>query len=170
MKLGLVLAGYALALILGAVAGWLYGLRFSPADDQAMGGMIAGGQMMYGAAVCGLVSLAPTGLALWFLRHNRSLWSAFSVAALAFAIGGLAAVLSPLAFGGYGHAAPWFDFVGLVSIVQMLGSPLWIGGFALFAALAPERQLRRRMLVAMAIEIGIAGCGLVHFLIPRPPI
>jgi len=36
--------------------------------------------------------------------------------------------------------------------------------------LAPARDLRRRMLIAMAIEIGIAGCGLVHFLMPAPPI
>ena len=35
----------------------------------------------------------------------------------------------------------------------------------MFAALAPARDLRRRMLVAAAIEIVIAGCGLVHVLV-----
>ena len=46
----------------------------------------------------------------------------------------------------------------------MLSSPLWIGAFTLFAALAPERVLRRRLVVAVAIEVAIAGCAVLHFL------
>ena len=60
--------------------------------------------------------------------------------------------------------------VGFFGLAQMLGSPLWIAGFGLFALLAPARDLRRRMVVAMAIEVVIAGCGLVDFLLSRPPI
>ena len=52
----------------------------------------------------------------------------------------------------------------------MLGSPLWILSFALFAALAPAHDLRRRMLAALVIEFAIAAYGLIHFLLPQPPI
>ena len=100
VRLALVLAGYTLALAASAVSVALYDRGFSPADSQAMGGMIAGGEMMLGGAVFCLLSLLPTGLALWFLRGSRRFWSAFSVAGLAFAIAGLAAVLMPLAAGG----------------------------------------------------------------------
>jgi hypothetical protein len=170
MKVGLVLAGYAMAFAASILSVAIYDLRFSPADNQAMGGMIAGGEMMLGCAVFGLVSIVPTGLALWFLRGSRRFWSAFSAAGLAFAIVGLAAVLTPLAARGAMATVPVLVFVDLLGIAQMLGSPLWIGGFLLFAALAPARDLRRRMLLAAAIEIVVAACGLVHFLLPASPI
>jgi hypothetical protein len=168
-KLALVLAGYALAFAASILAVAIYDLRFSPADNQAMGGMIAGGEMMLGGAVFGFVSVVPTGLALWFLRGSRRFWSAFAAAGLAFAIAGLAAVLMPLAARGAMATGPVLALVGLLAIVQMLGSPLWIGGFLLFAAIAPARELRRIMLIAAAIETVIAACGLVHFLMPYPP-
>ena len=65
---------------------------------------------------------------------------------------------------------PLLLFVDLLSLVQMLGSPLWILSFALFAALAPAPDLRRRMLAALVIEFAIAACGLVHFMATQPPI
>lgn len=168
-KLALVIGGYAMALALAVLSVAIYDLRFSEADNQAMGGMIAGGEMMLGFAVFCLVAIVPTGLALWFLRGNRRIWSAFSAAGLAFAIAGLAAVLMPLAARGAMATVPALVFVGLLGIVQMLGSPLWIGGFLLFAALAPAGDLRRRMLLAAAIETAVAACALVHFLSPAPP-
>lgn len=169
-KLSIVLAGYALAFVASIVAAVLYDRQFTPADNQAMGGMIAGGQMMLSFAVFACLSLVPTGLALWFLRGSRRFWSAFSAAGVAFATAGLAAVLTPLVAGRAMATTPALVLVGLVGIVQMFGSPLWIGGFVLFAMLAPERDLRRRMLVAAAIEVVIAACGLVHFFVRASPI
>lgn len=165
MKLGIVLAGYVLAFVVSAVAVWLADQQFSPADNQEMGGMIAGGEMMYGGAVFVLVSLAPTGLALWFLRRNRAFWSASSVAGLTFAIVGLAAVLARLAVRGEQAGAPLLQFVGLLGVVQMFGSPLWVAVFGLFTVLAPARDLRWRMLVALLIEVGIAAYLVVHILV-----
>src|SRR6266545_6604457 len=132
-KLALVLGGYALALAASTVSVVLYDRRFSPADNQAMGGMIAGGEMMLGGAVFCLVSIVPTGLALWFLRGSRRFWSAFSVVGLAFAIAGLAAVLLTLAERGAMARVPVLVLVGFLGIVQMLGAPLWIGSFLVFA-------------------------------------
>ncbi len=170
IKLGIVLAGYGLAFVTSLFMTALYDRQFSPEDNQTMGGMIAGGEMMYSSAVFLLLSLVPTALALWFLRSSRRFWSAFSSAGLIFAIVGLAAVLAAPATIGLTDRVPLLLFVGLLSIVQMLGSPLWILSFALFAALAPAHDLRRRMLAALVIEFAIAAYGLIHFLLPQPPI
>lgn len=170
-RLSLVLGGYALAFVTSGVCVVLYDRRWTAQDNQTMGGMIAGGEMLLGFAVFCLVSLVPTGLALWFLRDSRRFWSAFTTAGLVFASTGLAAVLLPLAVGrGAMGTVPALVWVDVLAIAQMFGSPLWIGGFLLFAVLAPAPDLRRRMLVATAIEVVIAGCGLVHFLVPRSPI
>jgi len=169
MKLAIVLAGYALALLVSFVAVAIYDRRFSPADNQAMGGMIAGGEMMYGCGVFLLAALAPSGLALWFLRRHRPSWSVFTIACLAFAVAGLIAILAMTVERGAPTRAPLLALVSLFSLAQMLGSPLFIAGFGLFALLAPARDLRLRMLVAAGIEFVIAGCGLVYFLASRPP-
>jgi hypothetical protein len=165
-KLALVLAGYALALAGSALSMVLYDRGFSAADSQAMGGMIAGGGMLLGAGVFGLGSLAPTGLALWYLRGSQRFWSMFSAAGVAFALAGLAAVLGTLATSAAMAQLPALALVGLMGMVQMLGAPLWIGSFLLFALLAPARHPRRRLLLAAAIEGVIGACALVHFLVP----
>ena len=170
-KLGIVLAGYAVAAIVSGVAVGIYDRRFTPADNQAMGGMIAGGEMIYGAGVFALVALLPTGLALWFLRRSRRSWSVFSLSCLAFAVIGLASVLTPLVVRPtVASQVPALEIIFLVSLVQMLGSPLWVASFGVFALLAPARDLRWRLLAAAAIEVVIGGCGLLHFLSPGPRI
>jgi hypothetical protein len=71
LKTGLVLAGYGLAYAASVFAVALHDRRFSPEDNQQMGGMIAGGEMLLGAGVFSLLAIVPTGLALWFLRGTR---------------------------------------------------------------------------------------------------
>jgi hypothetical protein len=166
MKLGVVLGGYALAFVVSCVAVAIYDRRFTPADNQTMGGMIAGGEMMYGGAVFVLIALVPTGLALWFLRRHRPSWALLTLGCLGFALLGLTAVFitfAPPAPPTRGALA----LLELFAVVQMLGSPLWIAAFGLFALLAPARDLRIRMLAAIAIEIVIAGCAFVHFVATR---
>lgn len=162
-KVGIVLAGHALAFIGAIVAVAIYDRRFTPADNQSMGGMIAGGEMMYGCGMFLFLALAPTALALWFLRASRRFWSGFSTLAVTFAGIGLVAVVATLATRS-GTRSPWLALFDLLGIMHMLSSPLWIGGFAWFALIAPERVFRRRLVVAAAIEVAIAGCALLHFL------
>jgi len=169
IRLGIVLAGYALAMIVSGVVVALFDWRFTPADNQAMGGMIAGGEMMLGVAVFAVLSLVPTALALYFLRHQRALGSAFSTAGLAFSLIGLVAVLAPVATGWTAPRAPWLALVELVGLAQMLGAPITIAGFALFAALAPSGGPRRRWVAATVIEVVIGACGVVHFRMPASP-
>ena len=163
-KAALVFAGYVLAVVAGAVATWLYDLRFSPADQQASGGMIAFGEMMFGAGVFAAESAVPTALALWFVRRHRGTWEWFTIASLAFALGGLPGVLALLTATFETAGTPAIAWLSVLGIAQVFGSPIWIGGFALFAWLAPERHLRRRLLVATAIEVAIGIAGLVRCL------
>ena len=165
-KVGLVIGGYLLAPIAGCGAMAVYRLRFTPQDFQTMGGMIAGGEMMFGGAVFAAVALVPTLFVLWFLRGKRGLWSAISFAGLAFAAIGLASAFAVLAARGRGptRSTPLM-FVELFGVIQMLGSPLWTSAFGLFALLAPAPALRRRMLAAATMEIAVALCALFHFFV-----
>ena len=173
MKLGVVLAGYTLALVLSGVAVGIYDRRFTEQDNATMSGMIAGGEMMYFIGLFLLGSLPPTGLGLWFLRRHRPSWSVFTWLGLAFAATGLVSVVAMLvqtgAQTGAPQVSPWLLLIDVFSIGQMLGAPIFIAGFGLFALLAPARDLRARMLVAAGIEVLVFGCGLVHFLLPRLP-
>jgi len=169
MKIGVVLAGYVLALVASMALVAIYDRHFTAADNQSSGGMIAGAELIYGTGNFLLVALAPTLLALWFMRTSRWVWAWFTGFGLAFAMLGLPAVLLTLAI----HEPPRAPLVQLASVIgvaQMLGSPLWIGGFAIFARLTPARDLRRRMLLATAIELAVGACGLVHFVMRRPPL
>jgi hypothetical protein len=167
MKVGIVLAGYVLAFIASVATVTIYDSHFTAADNQAMGGMIAGAELMYGTGMFLLVALAPTLLALWFMRKSRPAWSWFTGFGLAFAIVGLAAVFSTLAIREPPRA-PLIMLASVIGVAQMLGSPLWIGGFALFAWLAPTRDLRWRMLFATAIEVAVGACALGRFLMRWP--
>jgi hypothetical protein len=164
IKLGIVLAGYALALAAAVAGAMIYDSRFSPADNQAMGGMIAFGELTFGAGVFAVLALLPTALALWFVRRHRPTWNVFSVACLAFALAAVVGVPALLTGGPDLGRTPAIALMALFGLVQMLGSPVWIGSFALFALLAPERSLSRRMFVAAAIEVVIGICALLHFL------
>jgi hypothetical protein len=168
MKIGIVLAGYVLAFIANVAFVASYDRHFTAADNQTSGGMIAGAELIYGTGVFLLVALAPTLLALWFMRKSRPVWSWFTGFGLAFAILGLPAVLSTLAIREPPRA-PLIMLASVMGVAQMLGSPLWIGGFALFAWLAPARDLRRRMLFATAIEVAVGACAVGHFLMRWRP-
>ena len=167
-KVVLVLAGYGLAVVASVLAVALFDRQFTPYDNQTMGGMIAGGEMMLGVAVFALASLLPTGLALWYLRRIRAFWSMFTGAGLVFAVLGLAAAAAVFGTTGTSGRLGLMDLVALFGVAQMLGSPLSIGAFILFAILAPAPDLRRRMLLAVAIEVLVAACGALHFFSAAP--
>jgi hypothetical protein len=162
-KIALVLGGYALAVVAAVVAGWLYDAWAARQTFDTSGGMYAGGQLLQALGAFLLVALAPTALALWFLRGNELFWNAVAVAALAFAATGLVAVLVPQASP---RTVPLmlFDLLGLA---QLLGVPLWLAAFALFARLAPSARARRTLTLAVACEAVIGVCAAVHWFVPR---
>jgi len=92
----------------------------------------------------------------------------FSGACLGFAVVGMTAALAMMSMRGPADRAPSRMLIELLGLAQMLGSPLWIAAFLLFALLAPARDLRRRLVVAAAIEVAVGGCGVMHFVMaPR---
>src|SRR5262245_3120499 len=93
LKSAIVFAGYLLAMLVSLVAVAIEDRRFTPADNQAMGGMIAGGEMIYGVAVFLFLALAPTVVAFWFLRRGRSWRSALAIAGFVYGAGGLLAAV-----------------------------------------------------------------------------
>src|SRR5262245_1945344 len=131
-KVGMVAAGYVAAVAAGGVAGVLYNARMAVQPYDTSGGMYAGGELLTELAAFLPIALVTTLLALWFLRHHRGLWTAVALASLAFALAGLAGVLMPRC----GHDGPTTiatALLALLGLAQLLGAPLWILAFVLFA-------------------------------------
>jgi len=167
-KIGWVSVGYLLALVAGGVAGHLYDVRVSALPYDTSGGMYAAGEMMSGLGVFLVAALAPTLLMLWFLRGNHELWRIVGFAALGFSTTGLLAVLMPLMT----HDTPRNPaqmLLSLLGLAQLLGVPLWTAAFVLFALLAPAGALRRRLVIAVGIELVIGVCAVIHWTLPGPP-
>ncbi len=168
-KVGVVLAGYAAAIVAGTVAGQMYNARMAKMPYDTSGGMYAAGEMMSSLAAFLFVAFFPTVLALWFLRRNHKFWTLVAVSSVVFAGVGLAAVLTPLVYRETPTHVPGM-IIELVRLSQLLGVPLWFGAFAFCAFLAPSRQSRVTLLAATAIELVIGVCAIVHWFLPRPPL
>ena len=167
-RIGLVCAGYGLAIVAGVVAGYAYNARMSAMPYDTSGGMYAAGEFMTALGAFLVVALVPTLLVLWFQRRNGTLWLSIAWASLGFAGLGLLAVLMPLVFRGTpGH--PVVEVFGLLGIVQLLGMPLWTVAFVVFALIAPTRPARRLLAAAIGIELVIGVCAAVHWFLPRLP-
>jgi len=168
-KLMLVCAGYGLAFVAAWAAGWLYNARVSALPYDTSGGMYAGGEALTALGAFLVVAMVPTLLALWFVRRNRRLWLAIAVGSLAFACAGLLAVLSPLVV----HGPPrdlLSTFVSLLGLAQLLGVPLWIVAFVVFAFIAPTRPARKLLMAAVGVELVIGVCAAFHWWVPRAPL
>jgi hypothetical protein len=167
-KIGVVFGGYIAAIVAGIVAAQLYNAHMAAQPYDTSGGMYAGGELLTSLAAFLTVALVPTLLALWFLRRHEGFWNVVAIASLAFAGFGLLAVLTPLAARNPG-ANIALMLVDLFGLLQLLGVPLWFAAFALFAFLAPTPPIRRKLVVAAAIELGVGFCALVHWFVPGSP-
>ena len=96
MRIGIVLTGYGLAFMASVAFVAIYDRHFTAADTQTSGGMISGAEWIYVTGIFLLVALAPTSLALWFMRKSGQVWAWFRGFGLAFALLGLPAVLLTL--------------------------------------------------------------------------
>jgi hypothetical protein len=95
-KAGIVVGGYAAAILLALCVVSIYIYQTSGPDRDASAGMYAFGDSLLFIAVFGVASTVPTALALVFLRQSRYFWIAVSVVALALASTSLAAVAAIL--------------------------------------------------------------------------
>lgn len=164
VKAGIVLAGYALSVVAGWVASWAYDRRMAAMPYDTSGGMYAAGEAMTGLGAFLVAALVPTLLLLWFVRRNARLWQWVGALSLAFAIAGLiAAVVTMVSRGASGH--PALMLTELFGLAQLLGVPLWLAGFALFALLAPTRPARRLLVTAAGVELVVAVCAAIHWFV-----
>lgn len=92
VKTGLVLGGYALALVAALGVAWLRYLLTDNADRAASGGMYAFGDFLLFLFVAAAGSTIPTALALFFLRGTKWFWAMVALVVLA---------CVPLAFPGW---------------------------------------------------------------------
>lgn len=168
-KFGIVCAGYLLALVAGVVASHLYNVRMAAMPYDTSGGMYAAGESMAALGAFLVVAMAPTLLALWFLRHSTRVWLTIALGSLAFAIAGLLAVLMPLVV----HEPlenPVLVIFSLLGLAQLLGMPVWTVAFGLFAFLAPTRLARQVLVAAIGVELVIGVCAAIHWFVRSSPL
>lgn len=163
-KIAFVAVGYVVALLLAFVLLRAYVSRTSGPDRQVYGGMFACGDSLLFLALFGVASLPATGAALFFLRGKRSLWVALSVAAVAFAATGVAALLASLAPTVDRHS--WLQLWAGLSPLRALAAPLFAMVFLLAGLLAPFRSSRITLLAAAASEAAVFGLAILRWIRP----
>jgi hypothetical protein len=164
VKIGAVLAGYAVAVLAAGAALEIRLLNTQGPDAQASAGMYAFGDAMLFLVVFGFAALFPTGLAVYFLRPYRLFWTALSVTALAIAgTGALAAAVYILAAClALPRESPLLMWAAL-AVLRMLAAPLLAAAFVLAGVIAPNRSSRWSLIVAAGIEGAAATYAAVHW-------
>jgi hypothetical protein len=154
-KLGMVLAGYAVALLVTfAICTVLALVRHADSPRDASGGMQAFGDMLLFLGLFGFLALFPTTLALYFLRPFEKFWNVFSAASLALAATGPVAALMM----GRAQKSPELGLLmGLFGLLKVLGAPVLGAGFLICAAFAPIRRPRWVLLAAAGIEFSVGA-------------
>jgi len=166
MKIGLVAGGYVAAWV-GACAAVYINELMMPADiSQNSGGMVAGGDMILFFFVVCFLSLAPTGLALYFLRSNQKFWNFFSFFSLVWAATGPLAEILNLFVEKLGlYHQPWWALASFLFMLRACGSVVFALGFVIFALLAPPRRARLLLLVAAGVEFAVFLFVAVRFVL-----
>lgn len=154
-KIAIVLCGYALACVIAIVVVHIYVIATAGPDRATYDAMFAFGDLMLFLGVLGVASIVPSALALWFLRGWRPFWVALSVAAVASAALGIAALVPWL-----GHYAAGGWFVGLAPI-RVLAAPLFALAAAAAALLAPAREFRVALFGVAVSECAVFAIALL---------
>jgi len=164
-KILIVAGGYLAAVAAGALAGWAYDAHARTLPYDTSGGMYAGGQLLAVLAAFIVVALAPTLMALWWLRRHTGFWNGIAILSVGFASVGLVAVLVSLVSRGTPRGVPLM-VVELLGLSQLLGAPVWCGAFILFTIIAPTREIRSRMSLAVVMEVVIGVFAFIHWFVP----
>ncbi len=150
IKTGIVLGGYAVALVAAMIAFDLR-LRANAGNPDAQGGMQAFGDALTFIFVFGIASLPPTGLALHYLRPLQKFWRTLAAGALALAATALAAAIVILL-----SKQPQFQSAltlpAVFAVLRLLLSPVIGPTLIVGAMFAPDRRARWRLGIAAAVE------------------
>jgi hypothetical protein len=157
-KTGIVFGGYAAAFLLAAAA---FALRLlitaHSKDAQASGGMSAFGDSVVFVFVFGVAALAPTGLALYFLRPVQRFWTVASMCALAFAVTGVAASALFWTTRSQPPTDSLLSTAAAMSLGRVIVAPLLTAAFLVCAGFAPAAGPRRTFALAALCEGGAAA-------------
>ena len=164
-KVGMVLGGYALAILFAFCLVAIYISQTSGPERDASAGMYAFGDALLFIAVFGVVSIIPTGLALAFLRQGPTFWVVCCVVALLVASTSLVMVglnvLEPM-----GALSTGLSIWAMLAFPRIFLSPLLAALFGLAALIAPAKRFRWYLFSAAGIE-GIASVyGFFHWFAP----
>jgi hypothetical protein len=162
-KIGLVITGYVIALLIAYAVLAMYIAATSGPDRHASGGMFAFGDILLFLAVFGVAAVPPTGAALFFLRPYRSFWVALSITALVLAATAIAALIDYVATRTAEAGSVVHDWSAL-AVLRIIVAPLFALAFFLAVFFAPNRFSRVVLLVAAIVEATVfAFIALIWF-------
>jgi hypothetical protein len=155
-KLGLVVVGYAAAWVVASTAVYVHELHASGAEAQASAGMYAFGDLALFAEVFGVLALAPTALAFYFLRPVERFWTVLSVVSLVVAATGpvMMAVNTLVIMLELGELG--WDIAQLLALARLSASPFLAVAFLTAAVSAPARSPRWTLLASALVEAMVA--------------
>ena len=156
-KIGLVCAGYIDALVIAIAVVAVYIAATSGPDRQTYAAMFDFGDSLLFLAVFAVAAVAPSGIALYFLRPYRAFWTTLAIASLAVAATAAAASLFYLATQGAGPgiARAW----SAAAVLRILIAPVLALAFLVSAVMAPSRWPRFALLAATAVEAAAFACA-----------
>jgi hypothetical protein len=167
VKIGIVIAGYIIALIVAFVAVYIRELATQGTDAQASQGMFAFGETILFLVVLGVLALVPTALAFYFLRPLEKLWTGFAVLCLVFSIMGWIVLLANrLMEATVGYTSnPFAAFLSLAAVLSIFGTPVFAVCFLILAIIAPSGRSRFLLLISAGCQILAALYMFVNFLL-----
>jgi hypothetical protein len=164
VKVGMVAAGYFAAFLIASAAVAIRISRTSGPEAQASSGMYAFGDAFLFVIVFGVTALVPTGVALFFLRTCRPLWTILAAVGLGVAITGVAAAVL---FAAGRNAAPSpLATAAMFSVPRILVAPLLALTFFVCAVLAPYRSPGIALLTATVMEAAVSAYGGYVWFVP----
>lgn len=144
-KIGLIIVGYISAALLGFAA-----VSILPKGPDSQGGMRAFGDLLFFLAVFGVAAVFPSGVALYWLRGNRTFWKV--TAAGAILLSATAAVSATVFLAEKMSGTVFFGSWSNLAILRILVAPLFGIAFLLAGLLAPERRFRLTFFVTLLVE------------------
>lgn len=161
-RFGIVIGGYVIAIMVAMSVLAAHVSVTSVPDRDASSGMHAFGDALLFIFVFGAASVAPTGLALYFLRAARLFWWFVCLVAFAVAMTGLRSVMSVADFQSHASESLW----SALAVPRIFVAPLLAALFAVSGMFAPCRMHRWGLFAASGIECAISVFGFVHWLLP----
>ncbi len=150
-RLGLVVAGYLVALGIASAVVALRVVATNGPDRRTYGTMFAFGDSLLFLAVFAIAAIPATGAALFFLRPYPRFWRFWSIAASVIAATALAAAIDYFLERAAGPAVARNGWAGY-AVLRIFAAPLFGLLFLVSGLFAPRRSARFVLLAACIVE------------------